>query len=217
MPPFRLAPRLSLCFVSTFIRPFICMNSNYAERLSAVSAQTRILLPLEDEINARPINSTLPSSLLLQPPVALSALPLRPLRPTTSLRHPHTPRLPRTLRPCHLRRMILLDYTITANRLCLTFGSGWKMRFAPIADVVGFTLRPRRRLARQRGGREKNREGEERESLSYRKSADNYRRYPRSLARTKRPAHFPPADRDFTRFRASAHEFGLEKPRLRGR
>lgn len=54
--------RLSLCFVSTFIRPFICMNSNYAERLSAVSAQTRILLPLEDEINARPINSTLPSS-----------------------------------------------------------------------------------------------------------------------------------------------------------
>lgn len=73
--PSRLAPseslssalRLSLCFVSTFIRPFICMNSNYAERLSAVSAQTRILLPLEDEINARPINSTLPSSLLPHP------------------------------------------------------------------------------------------------------------------------------------------------------
>lgn len=60
-----LFPRLSLCFVSTFIRSFICMNSNYVERLSAVSAQTRILLPLEDEINARPINSTLPSSLPL--------------------------------------------------------------------------------------------------------------------------------------------------------
>lgn len=65
--------------------------------------------------------------------------------------------------------MILLDYTITAGRLCLTFGSGWKMRFAPIAGVVGFTLRPRRRLMRQRervkegsgaGGRKRNSDGE---------------------------------------------------------
>lgn len=98
--------RLSLCFVSTFIQSFICMNSNYVERLSAVSGQTRILLHLEDEINARPINSTLPSSL------PLFALP-------TS--HPAAPSfLPW---PCW---MILLDYTITADRLCLTFGSARK-------------------------------------------------------------------------------------------
>lgn len=114
--------RLSLCFVSTFIRPFICMNSNYAERLSAVSAQTRILLPLEDEINARPINSTLPSSSSFQlSPFCL--LFFRAFLVQLRLLDTPTPCAPRTLRLCHLRRMILLDYTITADRLCLTFGS----------------------------------------------------------------------------------------------
>jgi len=87
----------------TVIRPFICMNSNYAERLSAVSTQTRILLPLEDEINAGPINSTLPSSLP-------SLSPISPLL------------LPNTysaIRPIHPHRIILLDYTITADRGCV--------------------------------------------------------------------------------------------------
>lgn len=127
--PSRLPPVSRFALSLTFIRPFICMNSNYAERLSAGSAQTRILLPLEDEINAGPINSTLPSSLPLPSPV------LPRSSPST---HPATG-------PIHPRRMILLDYTITADRLCLTFGSGRKMRF-PIADVVGFMLRPRRYL-----------------------------------------------------------------------
>lgn len=100
-----LLHRLSLRFVSTFARSFICVNSNYVERLSAVSAQTRILLPLEDEINARPINSTLPSS-------------SPPLVPWPR----HSPCCRFIPLPFHLRWMILLDYTITADRLCLTFG-----------------------------------------------------------------------------------------------
>jgi len=109
----------------TFIRPFICMNSNYAERLSAVSAQTRILLPLEDEINAGPINSTLPSSL---PPLSPF---LFLLFPQYSLRHSSHPSSPDDT---------TWLYDNSGPRLCLTFESDGKMRF-PIANVVGFMLR----------------------------------------------------------------------------
>lgn len=127
----RSAPRAPIPAVCRFalsrlslVRPFICVNSNYVERLSAVSAQTRMLLPLEDEINARPINSTLPSSLSPS-----SLLPVSQPR--------HLPRCRSTPLPFHLCRMILLDYTITAGRLCLTFGSArkWDSRLPTSSDL----------------------------------------------------------------------------------
>lgn len=127
-----LAPSVASLCLDFFARPLICANSNYVERLSAVSVQTRMLLPLEDEINARPINSTLPSSLPSPPPSGFAM-------PTLTLLSFHASALPSSPDDTTW----LYD---NSGPSVFNFRVGKKMRF-PIADVVGFMLRPRRYLA----------------------------------------------------------------------
>lgn len=122
-----LAPSVASLCLDFFVRPLICLNSNYVKRLSAVSVQTRMLLPLEDEINARLINSTLPSSLPSPPPSGFAM-------PTLTLLSFHASAPPSSPDDTTW----LYD---NSGPSVFNFRVGKKMRF-PIADVVGFMLCP---------------------------------------------------------------------------